>query len=298
MRWPAMRATSGYGAQMSRAWPPGTEMIAELFGGQSALILLLGVAPGASLAAVWRGVKGRVLGRGGGGVNRCPDAGCPTSTTTTVHRVSGSATRQSGSSRPGCAKPWPCSVVCDLTQQRAHGRRVGWCYRRERQIARHRHLRRPIAPAAEPGAVPRQPRGDQGLGDVLAATEPPSLDYQELAVLGLIEIEDASEPDKPQWMAMLTPAGQLRAHRIAVALLGNRRTITKATPASGSDLVLPVGLRLVVLEVHAERPARRSPSRRPSRRGWCARARPCRSRHPSRRCLPGSMTSGWYTLGT
>ena len=51
-------------------------------------------------------------------------------------------------------------------------------------------------------------------------TEPPSLDYQELAVLGLIEIRDASEPDKPQWLAMVTPAGQLRAHRIAVALLG------------------------------------------------------------------------------
>ena len=33
--------------------------------------------------------------------------------------------------------------------------------------------------------------------------------------MGLIEIEDASEPGNPQWLAMLTPAGQLRAHRIA-----------------------------------------------------------------------------------
>ena len=34
-------------------------------------------------------------------------------------------------------------------------------------------------------------------------------------MLGLIEIEGASEPGKPRWLAMLTPAGQLRAHRIA-----------------------------------------------------------------------------------
>ena len=31
--------------------------------------------------------------------------------------------------------------------------------------------------------------------------------------LGLMEIVDASEPDKPQWLAALTRAGQLRAQR-------------------------------------------------------------------------------------
>ena len=61
----------------------------------------------------------------------------------------------------------------------------------------------------------------QGPGNRTLLTEPPSLDYQELAVLGLIEIEGAgANRTKPQWLAMLTPAGRLRAHRIAVALLG------------------------------------------------------------------------------
>ena len=34
-------------------------------------------------------------------------------------------------------------------------------------------------------------------------------------MLGLIAIEGASEPGKPRWLATLTPAGRLRAHRIA-----------------------------------------------------------------------------------
>src|SRR3954454_20045260 len=39
-------------------------------------------------------------------------------------------------------------------------------------------------------------------------TEPPSFAHDELAVLGLVEIEGAaSEPGKPRWLAMLTPAG-------------------------------------------------------------------------------------------
>jgi hypothetical protein len=58
-----------------------------------------------------------------------------------------------------------------------------------------------------------------GHGSWTSLTEPPSLRYQELAVLGLITIEDASEPGKPQWLAMLMPAGQLRAHRIAARWL-------------------------------------------------------------------------------
>src|SRR3954469_6341784 len=58
-----------------------------------------------------------------------------------------------------------------------------------------------------------------GPGSRTLLTEPPSFAYDELAVLGLIEIEGASEPGKPQWLATLTPAGQLRAHRIAVQWL-------------------------------------------------------------------------------
>jgi hypothetical protein len=54
-----------------------------------------------------------------------------------------------------------------------------------------------------------------GLGSRTLLTEPPALAWQELAVLGLIEIEDASRPGQPRWLAMLTPAGRLRAHRIA-----------------------------------------------------------------------------------
>jgi hypothetical protein len=55
-----------------------------------------------------------------------------------------------------------------------------------------------------------------GPGSRTLLTEPPSFAHDELAVLGLIEIEGAaSEPGKPRWLVMLTPAGQLRAHRIA-----------------------------------------------------------------------------------
>src|SRR4051794_8839387 len=54
-----------------------------------------------------------------------------------------------------------------------------------------------------------------GPGSRTLLVEPPSFAHDELAVLGLVEIEGASEPGKPQWLAMLTPAGQLRAHRIA-----------------------------------------------------------------------------------
>ena len=79
------------------------------------------------------------------------------------------------------------------------------------------------------------------LGSRMLLTEPPSLDHEELAVLGLIEIEDASEPGKPQWLAMLAPAGQLRAHRIAaqrLALLaeledGDGARATRANVARG-----------------------------------------------------------------
>jgi hypothetical protein len=34
-------------------------------------------------------------------------------------------------------------------------------------------------------------------------------------VLGLVQIEGTNESGRPRWLAMLTPAGQLRAHRIA-----------------------------------------------------------------------------------
>ena len=54
-----------------------------------------------------------------------------------------------------------------------------------------------------------------GPGSRTLLTEPPSFAHDELAVLGLVEIEGASEPGKPRWLAMLTPAGRLRAHRIA-----------------------------------------------------------------------------------
>jgi hypothetical protein len=54
-----------------------------------------------------------------------------------------------------------------------------------------------------------------GPGSRTLLTEPPSFAHDELAVLGLIEIEGASEPGKPRWLATLTPAGRLRAHRIA-----------------------------------------------------------------------------------
>jgi len=55
-----------------------------------------------------------------------------------------------------------------------------------------------------------------GPGSRTLLTEPPSFAHDELAVLGLIAIEGAaSEPGKPRWLATLTPAGQLRAHRIA-----------------------------------------------------------------------------------
>jgi hypothetical protein len=64
---------------------------------------------------------------------------------------------------------------------------------------------------AEAEAVDHRP----GLGSRTLLTEPPALPWQELAVLGLIEIEDASQPGQPQWLAMLTPAGRLRAHRVA-----------------------------------------------------------------------------------
>src|SRR3954447_26428912 len=53
------------------------------------------------------------------------------------------------------------------------------------------------------------------LGSRTLLTEPPALPWQELAVLGLMEIEDASQPGQPQWLAMLTPVGRLRAHRVA-----------------------------------------------------------------------------------
>ena len=49
-------------------------------------------------------------------------------------------------------------------------------------------------------------------------------------MLGLIEIEGASEPSKPQWLAMLTPAGQLRAHQIA-----KQRLILLAELEDGDD---------------------------------------------------------------
>src|SRR3954469_11378873 len=58
-----------------------------------------------------------------------------------------------------------------------------------------------------------------GPGSWTLLVEPPSFAHDELAVLGLVEIEGASEPGKPQWLATLTPAGQLRAHRIAVQWL-------------------------------------------------------------------------------
>jgi hypothetical protein len=70
-----------------------------------------------------------------------------------------------------------------------------------------------------------------GPGSRMLLTEPPSLDHQELAVLGLIEIEDASEPGKPQWLAMLAPAGQLRAHRIATQLLAELEDDNEAHPS-------------------------------------------------------------------
>src|SRR3954452_4209908 len=54
-----------------------------------------------------------------------------------------------------------------------------------------------------------------GPGSRTLLTEPPAFAHDELAVLGLIEIEGAGEPGKPRWLAMLTPAGRLRAHRIA-----------------------------------------------------------------------------------
>jgi len=55
-----------------------------------------------------------------------------------------------------------------------------------------------------------------GPGNRTLLTEPPSFAHDELAVPGLIAIEGAaSEPGQPRWLAMLTPAGRLRAHRIA-----------------------------------------------------------------------------------
>ena len=58
--------------------------------------------------------------------------------------------------------------------------------------------------------------GRPGPGGRTLRTEPPSFAHDELAVLGLVAIEGAaSEPGKPRWLAMLTPAGRLRAHRIA-----------------------------------------------------------------------------------
>ena len=65
---------------------------------------------------------------------------------------------------------------------------------------------------------------------VFPTEPPPALAYDELAVLGLIEIEGASEPGKPQWLAMLTPAGQLRAHRIA-----KQRLVLLAELEDGDD---------------------------------------------------------------
>jgi hypothetical protein len=63
-----------------------------------------------------------------------------------------------------------------------------------------------------------------GPGSRTLLTEPPSFAHDELAVLGLVGIEGAAgEPGKPRWLATLTPAGRLRAHRIAqqrLALLG------------------------------------------------------------------------------
>jgi hypothetical protein len=53
-----------------------------------------------------------------------------------------------------------------------------------------------------------------GPGSRTLLTEPPSFAHDELAVLGLIEIEGTSEPGRPRWLATLTPAGRLRAHRI------------------------------------------------------------------------------------
>jgi hypothetical protein len=69
-----------------------------------------------------------------------------------------------------------------------------------------------------------------GPGSRTLLTKPPSLAYDELAVLGLIEIKGASEPGKPQWLAMLTPAGQLRAHRIA-----EQRLVLLAELENGDD---------------------------------------------------------------
>ncbi len=63
-----------------------------------------------------------------------------------------------------------------------------------------------------------------GPGSRTLLAEPPSFAHDELAVLGLVEIEGAAgEPGRPRWLATLTPAGRLRAHRIAqqrLALLG------------------------------------------------------------------------------
>lgn len=52
-------------------------------------------------------------------------------------------------------------------------------------------------------------------------TEPPSIDHQELAVLGLIEIEGPGETERLHWLAMLTPAGQLQAHRIMARIFAD-----------------------------------------------------------------------------
>src|SRR3954469_24363954 len=55
-----------------------------------------------------------------------------------------------------------------------------------------------------------------GPGGRTLLTEPPSFAHDQLAVLGLVEIEGAAgEPGRPRWLATLTPAGRLRAHRIA-----------------------------------------------------------------------------------
>src|SRR3954464_7047765 len=55
-----------------------------------------------------------------------------------------------------------------------------------------------------------------GPGSRTLLTEPPSFPHDQLAVLGLVEIKGAAgEPGRPRWLATLTPAGRLRAHRIA-----------------------------------------------------------------------------------
>src|SRR4051794_26871076 len=81
--------------------------------------------------------------------------------------------------------------------------------------------------AAQAEAADHRP----GQGSRTLLTKPPALAWQELAVLGLIEIKGTSEPGQPQWLAMLTPAGRLRAHRIAAQRLAELKDDDEGHPS-------------------------------------------------------------------